>query len=216
MENKIKYSDKVVIRGMMMQIDYWIIRNNQWLLLVERFQRHICEETLEFEKYLDAYTEQQKLNWRNSKKIVVYENEIQLRKFIEDAKKRKNAGKKLYFGKIKDVVAKRIMDVTSYNVEGYNCALYSDSIRKIHKDHGDEQNESLRGQRAIKDADFFRIPKVIGEPEVIEFAGMYNKNPVVRFKKNGITIVGIIADGSLDLYTQTMYINKKIEALQQR
>ena len=51
---------------------------------------------------------------------------------------------------------------------------------------------------------------------IIESAEMYNKKPVIHFKKNGITIVGIIADGSLDLYTQTMYINKKIEALQQR
>ena len=57
---------------------------------------------------------------------------------------------------------------------------------------------------------------MISGPELIECAGTYNKNPVVHFKKNGITIVGIIADGSLDLYTQTMYISKKKEALQQR
>lgn len=57
---------------------------------------------------------------------------------------------------------------------------------------------------------------MISGPELIESAGTYNKNPVVHFKKNGITIVGIIADGSLDLYTQTMYISKKKEALQQR
>lgn len=59
------------------------------------------------------------------------------------------------------------------------------------------------------DEDFFRIPEIINEPELIESAGLYNKNPVVHFKKNGFTIVGIIADGALDLYTQTMYISKK-------
>lgn len=198
----------------MMQNDYCVVKDNYVMFLIELFFRH--EIPLKFEKYLDSYTEQQKKNWENSKKIVVYESREQLCKFIEDAKERKNAGKKLYFGKIKKVFAEKIKNVTSYDVEGYNCALYSDNVRKIYKDHGDEQRENLRGQRAVKDEDFFRIPEVINEPELIESAGMYNKNPVVHFKKNGITIVGIIADGSLDLYTQTMYINKKIEALQQR
>ena len=198
----------------MMQSDYCVVKDNYVMFLIECFFRH--EIPLKFEKYLDSYTEQQKKNWENSKKIVVYESKEQLYKFIEDAKERKNAGKKLYFGKIKKAVARKIKNVTSFDVEGYNCALYSDNVRKIYKDHGDEQRENLRGQRAVKDEDFFRIPEVINEPESIESAGMYNKNPVVHFKKNGITIVGIIADGSLDLYTQTMYINKKIEALQQR
>ena len=197
-----------------MQVDYWVVVDNHVVFLVEPFFRY--EVPLKIEKYLDSYTEQQKINWKNSKKIVIYENKDQLRKFIEDAKERKNAGKKLYFGKIKKAVARRIKNVISHDVEGYNCALYSDNIRKIFKDHGDEQSENLRGQRAVNDEDFFRIPEVINEPDLIESAGMYNKNPVVHFKKNGITIVGIIADGSLDLYTQTMYINKKIEALQQR
>ena len=215
-----------------MQNDYFVLIDNHLMLLVERFFRytdksyinkivedlaqHTHEVPLDVEKYLKPYTEQQKMNWKNSKKIVVYENKAQLCSFIEAAKERKNAGKKLYFGKIKPDVAKQIRNATSYDVEGYNCALYSDNIRKIYKDHGDEQSENLRGQRAVKDEDFFRIPEIISEPEVIESAGMYNKNPVVHFKKDGITIVGIITDGSLDLYTQTMYINKKIEALQQR
>lgn len=196
-----------------MQIDYSVMIDCHMMLLVECVKSDV---RLDIDKYLDSYTEQQKKNWKNSKKIVVYENESQLRSFIKDAIRRKNAGKKIYFGKIKSDVAERIKSLTSYEVEGYNCALYSDNIRKIYKDHGNETTEKLRGQRAIKDDDFFKIPEVISGPELIECAGTYNKNLVVHFKKNGITIVGIIADGSLDLYTQTMYISKKKEALQQR
>ena len=208
-----------------MQIDYLVMTDNHLMLLVEPFLRyadksyinkmmedlvrHACETQMDIEKYLDSYTEQQKMNWKNSKKIVVYENKTQLYRFIENAKERKNAGKKLYFGRIKYDVAQKIKKVTSCDVEGYNCALYSDNIRKIYKDHGNEERESLRGQRAVVDEDFFRIPEIINEPELIESAGLYNKNPVVHFKKNGFTIVGIIADGALDLYTQTMYISKK-------
>ena len=166
MKYKNKYGDKVEIRGTAMQIDYLVMIDNHLMLLIDPFLRytdksyinkivedlvrHACETRLDIEKYLDSYTEQQKMNWKNSKKIVVYENKTQLYRFIEI------------------------------------------------------------------DEDFLRIPEIINEPELIESAGMYNKNPVVHFKKNGITIVGIIADGALDLYTQTMYISKKIEALQQR
>ena len=174
---------------------------------------HRSAFALNVEKYLDSYSEQQKKNWENSKKIVVYESEDQLRAFVEDAKERKNAGKKLYLGKIKSNVAKQVKKATSYDIEGYNCALYSDNIRKVFKDHGDEETENLRGQREVETEDFTRIPEVISEPDVIENAGMYNKHPVVHFKKDGITIVGVIADGALDLYTQTMYISKKNRSL---
>ena len=189
-----------------MQKDYFVVIDNHCMLLLE-YLTYIT--LLNVDKYLEPYTEQQEINWQKSKKIVVYKNMAQLCSFIKNAKERKNAGKKIYFGRIKHEVAERIKKATSYNVEGYNCALYSDNIRKIYKDHGDEQCEGLRGQRAIKDTDFFRIPEIISKPELIENAGLYNKNPVIHFKKDGITIVGIIADGSLDLYTQTMYINKK-------
>ena len=92
-----------------MQVDYWVVVDNHVVFLVEPFFRY--EVPLKIEKYIDSYTEQQKINWKNSKKIVIYENKDQLRKFIEDAKERKNAGKKLYFGKIKKAVARRIKNV---------------------------------------------------------------------------------------------------------
>ena len=70
-----------------MQNDYCVVKDNYVMFLIELFFRH--EIPLKFEKYLDSYTEQQKKNWENSKKIVVYESREQLCKFIEDAKERK-------------------------------------------------------------------------------------------------------------------------------
>ena len=164
-------------------------------------------------QYVDSYSDHQKNNWKNSKKIVLYESETQLKQFVEDAKERKNAGKKLYFGKIQDEVAKRIESELGYDVNGYNCALYSDNVKKIFKDHGDEAKENLRGQRAVEVNDFVRIPEVVATATEIESGGDYNGQPVIHFKKDGITVVGVITEGALDLYPQTMYISKKNRSL---
>ena len=63
---------------------------------------------------------------------------------------------------------------------------------------GDAKKDELRGQRAVEIEDFSRIPEVVSTPETIE---------------DGITIVGVVASGSIDLYTQTMYISKKNRSL---
>ena len=68
-------------------------------------------------------------------------------------------------------------------------------------------------QRAVLNKDLFRIPEIIGNPDEVEESGFYNKFPVIKFKKDGITIVAVVSEGVLDLYTQAMYISKKIEAL---
>ena len=53
--------------------------------------------TIEVEKYVKSYTENQKKNWKNSKKIELYKDISQLREFVENAKTRENAGKKIIF-----------------------------------------------------------------------------------------------------------------------
>lgn len=179
----------------------------------ESITRNVTKFSLNVEQYLEHYSEHQRTNWQNSKKIVLYENEAQVLDFIERAKNRENPGQKLYFGIIKDKVAERVKSETGYDIHRYNCALYSDNVRKIFKDHGNEVKEAQRGQRAVEIADFTRIPEIISEAEIIEFAGMYGKQPAIQFKKDGITIVGIISDGALDLYTQTMYVSKKNRSL---
>lgn len=114
---------------------------------------------------------------------------------------------------IEDDIADLVKEKLDLDIKNFNCALYSDNIRKIFKDHGDELKENLRGQRAVLNKDLFLIPKIIGCPDEVESSGFYNKFPVIKFKKDDITIVAVISEGVLDLYTQTMYISKKNRSL---
>ena len=111
--------------------------------------------------------------------------------------------------KIVDMVKQRL----NYDIKGFNCALYSDNVKKIFKDHGDENRENLRGQRAVTVEDFYKIPEIVSEPERIESGGEYKGHPVIHFIKDGVTVVGVLTEGALDLYPQTMYISKKIRSL---
>ena len=169
--------------------------------------------TIEVEKYLQSYTEKQKENWKNSKKIEVYHEQKQLKEFIEKAKTRENAGKKLYFGVVSEKIVDMVKQRLNYDIKGFNCALYSDNVKKIFKDHGDENRENLRGQRAVTVEDFYKIPEIVSEPERIESGGEYKGHPVIHFIKDGVTVVGVLTEGALDLYPQTMYISKKIRSL---
>lgn len=169
--------------------------------------------TLTVERYLQSYTELQIENWKSSKKIEIYNNQEQLREFVEKAKKRENAGKKLYFGMVTEKTANMVKEKLSQNIKGFNCALYSDNVKKIFKDHGDETKENLRGQRAVTVEDFYMIPEIVSEPDKIENGGEYKGHPVIHFAKDGVTVVGVITEGALDLYPQTMYISKKNRSL---
>lgn len=169
--------------------------------------------TVEVEKYVKSYTENQKKNWKNSKKIELYKDISQLREFVENAKTRENAGKKLYFGMVSDKTVDMVKQKLAHDIKDYNCALYSDNVKKIFKDHGNESKENLRGQRAVTVEDFYKIPEIVCEPDSIESGGEYKGHPVIHFVKGGVTVVGVITEGTLDLYPQTMYISKKNRSL---
>lgn len=168
---------------------------------------------IEIEKYLQPYTDKQKDNWKNSKKIEVYQEQKQLREFVEKAITRENAGKKLYFGVVSEKTVRMVKQRLNCDIKGYNCALYSDNVKKIFKDHGDEVRENLRGQRAVTVEDFYKIPEIVSEPKYIESGGEYKGHLVIHFVKDGVTVVGVITEGALDLYPQTMYISKKNRSL---
>lgn len=167
----------------------------------------------ETNKYLKAYPEHQKENWKNSKNIIVYENDLQLQQFISDAKAHNIPGKKMYFGKVADVVAERVMNELGYDITDYNCSIKADEVEKIFKSHGNEESENARGQRAVTDNDFKRIPEVMGTPEQIEYAGAYKGKPAIKFVKDGHTVIAVMSDKHLDLYVQTMYLGQKNRSL---
>lgn len=162
---------------------------------------------------LRAYTDKQKENWSNSKRIVVYENDSQYRGFIREALQNNQSDKKMYFGAIPSDLADEIFDRTGIRVEGYNCSISAYEVRKILKDHGDKSKEALRGQRAITEDDFVNIPSVIQSPlDISKSSSMYNGKPAIMFKGNSngqMTVVAVVSDKRLDLFVQTAYVGIK-------
>ncbi len=166
---------------------------------------------------LGSYTEQQKINWHNSKRIITYENEEQFVNFIDESVKNLSYDQKMYFGTIGTELANIIQEKTEVSVTGYNLSLSSQEIRKILRDHGDAEKEALRGQRAATKADFANIPNVVQSPDPITlFLDLYNGKPVILFTKNlgeKNTIVAVVSDKHHDLFVQTAYFGAKKESL---
>ena len=165
---------------------------------------------------LKEYSEHQIENWKNSKRIVVYESQKQLQQFIDDARAHKNLNKKMYFGIISDEIADFIKQKTGIDVHNYNAVLRADSILKIFDSHGNEIRETQRGQRAITDNDIMLLPKLFGEIDYAEYQGKYNgmqgSNDFINVKSHlepSITIGLVVQNKQLDIRVQTMYATKK-------
>lgn len=171
-------------------------------------------ETGDGAKYsLRSYSEQQLRNWENSKRIVVYSSDAQLRKFIKDARAGKIGGRKMYFGMVPQNLAQKIMSETGINVDGYNCSLSAYEIQKIFKDHGNAATERLRGQRAVTEDDVAAIPEILQNADtIVPSDKKYNGKPAIQFTKNGngrVNLVAVVSDKHLDLFVQTMYAGIK-------
>lgn len=165
---------------------------------------------------LKEYSAHQIENWKNSKKIVIYQSQEQLQKFIDDARAHKNLNQKMYFGIISDNTAEFILEKTGVDVHNYNAVLRADSILKIFDSHGNEMRETQRGQRAIKDDDILLLPQLFGEIDFAEYKGKYTKmqgnNDFINVRSSvepSITIGLIVQDKQLDIRVQTMYATKK-------
>lgn len=162
---------------------------------------------------LNSYTEQQKNNWKNSKRIELFESQGQLVDFIQDSIENKTMDKKMYFGAIPADLASVIKQSTGINVENFNLSLGSYEVRKILKDHGSEATEAPRGQRAVVADDFAHIVDVVLSPETItRSASDYMGKPAIIFtgEYNGrMNVVAVVSDKRLDLFVQTVYVNTK-------
>lgn len=161
---------------------------------------------------LGKYTEHQRKNWAQSKRIVIYESESQLLDFIRNARKSKNSKKKMYFGTIPEELAARIKKDTGASVKGYNVSISEYEIRKIFKRHGEEATEAPQGQRAVTEADIASIPKIVQNPDKIVLdSRLYIGHPVIKFVKtiNGrTTVISYVSAKHNDLAVQTIYSGK--------
>ncbi len=160
---------------------------------------------------LDEYSERQMENWKNSKKIIIYQNDAQLKDFVRKASTEGDYVGKMYFGTVGEALADEIERATGFDFLGRNITLRAGNVRKILKDHGIESREAQRGQRALTYDDFADIPRVISEPDSIT-ASKYDGKPAVVFQKDRpagrLTVFAVDSGGSLELFIQTMYSGK--------
>ncbi len=166
---------------------------------------------------LKDYDDAQVKNWERSKNIIIYENPQQLKNFVDEARKGKASSKKIYFGVVPDDLAERVLNETGIDISNRNVALGAYEVQKILKDHGDEDKESTRGQRAVTADDFSNIRDVIESPDTIELDGkLYNGRPIIKFTKvigSKNTVVTYDSARSSDLRVQTMYIGQNKKSL---
>lgn len=165
---------------------------------------------------LKEYSAHQIENWKNSKKIVIYQSQEQLQKFIDDARAHENLNQKMYFGVVPDDMAEFIENETGVDVSNCNVSLRADSIVKIFNDHGSELTELPRGQRPITDEDILNLPLLISSIDSAENAGEYtgmnNNGDFINLKSslNDSVTIGAFKQGKyLDLRIHTMYAKNK-------
>lgn len=163
---------------------------------------------------LKEYSEHQIENWKESKTIVVYENDEQAKIFCEKALKDNSFKKKLYFSAITEDTARKIKQKTGVDVSDLNCCIRADEIRKILKNsHGNEKKENLRGQRAITIDDILLIPNVIQNADTVRRSETdYEGKPVIEFVKEidgKTTVISYVSRKHKDLTVQTIYAGVK-------
>lgn len=177
---------------------------------------NISQDNSNVKYALKEYSKHQIENWKNSKKIVIYESQEQLQNFIDDARAHKNLNQKMYFGIVPNDMAEFIENETGVDVSNCNISLRADSIIKIFNDHGSELTELPRGQRPITDQDILNLPLLIESIDSAENAGEYtgmnNNGDFINLKSrfdNSVTIGAFKQGKYLDLRIHTMYAKNK-------
>ncbi len=98
-------------------------------------------------------------------------------------------------------------------LENFNVSLSTYEIQKIKKDHGNESQEALRGQRAVTPEDYILILDALQDPDTITLSDKeFFEKPVLEFEKDDsekINVAAVVSDKHLDLFIQTAFINKK-------
>ena len=162
---------------------------------------------------LEKYSDREIENWKNSNKIVVFKNNEQFYKFVDDSLKNIEPQKKMYFGKITKDAADRVYSETGIDVNGLNIALKGYEIRKILlNSHGNKIKENLRGQIPITKSDLLNIPDIITKADDITLTDkLYEGKPAIKFIKNidgKNYVLTYVSKKHHDLAIQTMYKTK--------
>lgn len=139
--------------------------------------------------------------------------EVELKQVIKKAKENPNERQKLNIGKVSPKLEQEA-EKRGFNLKGYTHDMDVSGVRHSIKEHGDEKKEALRGQIAITDEDYNKIPEIIYDYDEIDFTGK-NKTGLetITYKKSfpdgTIAYVEEIRTGKKTLTINTMYKHKK-------
>lgn len=95
------------------------------------------------------------------------------------------------FGKVSNIQGQQIKGIA----DGIETNLFpkkitTSGISHAIKGHGDNLQESARGQKGLVDSDFEYVPQIVNNPDSIEFAGVDKSgNQAIRYikKMKGLT-----------------------------
>ncbi|MGE4367456.1 hypothetical protein [Thermomonas sp.] len=83
--------------------------------------------------------------------------------------------------------AESIAAMTSVEAIGrelYDWTVDASTVRKVHKDHGDDAAESRQGQTGVSAKDYALLPRIIADADRVEYGGLSDVGrPVVRVAK---------------------------------
>ncbi|MDE5888962.1 MAG: DUF2213 domain-containing protein, partial [Bacilli bacterium] len=136
-----------------------------------------------------------------------------LKSFIEKAKDNPNERTKLNVGKVSDKLHKEAQE-HGLDLTDYTHDLDVSGTRHAYKNHGDEKKEANRGQIALTDDDFEKIPEIVDNYDSVEFGEKDKKGtPLIKYKKqykDGTTYyVEEVRTKHKNLTIKTMYKTKK-------
>ena len=168
---------------------------------------YITYEGEKMNKYIKEYSKREISNIESNKiKIVKTYNDIN--DFVNESINNESTNKTLYFGKISDFLAEKIYIKLGINVRNYNISLKASNVKKIMKDHGNVNNELLRGQIAVTKEDFKYIDDIILENDNFYYSGTTKSGkPSITFEKiidNKYVMVEYVSDKHHNLEVQTM------------
>lgn len=136
----------------------------------------------------------------------------ELKQVIQKAKENPNERQNVVIGKVSEKLQQKAKE-NGFDLSNYNHDIDVSGTRHSVKQHGDEKREELRGQIAIKDEDFEKIPEIIYDYDDVEFTGK-NKTGLetITYKKvfpdGTVAYVEEIRTGRKTLTINTMYKQK--------
>ena len=107
----------------------------------------------------------------------------ELKQVIEKAKNNPNERQKLVIGKVTKDLEDKAKE-NGFDISGYSHDLDVSGARHAFKEHGDNKTEEPRGQIAITDDDFEKIPDVVYKYDNVSFGETDAKNtPLITYSK---------------------------------